>query len=429
MMKMYEWFLAFSFGLLSVLIQFGRCSAEYFSATVEINKATEVGRQLASDLTQYLQMEEARLNRIRQLAERLGSDQYYQKKTETPESYFGNPVNAYLTVKRLAFERQQDLLKLLNSSIMGGQDEQGNALDTDQTVVADLMARVQQHISQLPGDNDLSGAADALLRLQATYKLNAEQMAKGQLLSNLRCPRLNAAQCMHLGQRAYEQGDYLRAEEWFRVAYQRLWESETGGSAEERGDSGRVREKRDASQQGSEEFIIPYEVIPTDMQILDHLAYSLGRQGRYAEALNVTRMILHKAPGDSKILENEAFYQSRIQLGEGIIGPAPPPEQLSKYDQETENYQAVCRGEQIFPPPPASSVYCRYYVPHPHYLIGPVKEEILFPDPRMVMWYDTIHDDEIARIQELAKPRLRRATVKNPVTGQLEFAFYRTSKR
>lgn len=82
---------------------------------------------------------------------------------------------------------------------------------------------------------------------------------------------------MHLGQRAYEQGDYLRAEEWFRVAYQRLWESETGGSAEERGDSGRVREKRDASQQGSEEFIIPYEVIPTDMQILDHLAYSLGR--------------------------------------------------------------------------------------------------------------------------------------------------------
>lgn len=188
---MYEWFLAFSFGLLSVLIQFGRCSAEYFSATVEINKATEVGRQLASDLTQYLQMEEARLNRIRQLAERLGSDQYYQKKTETPESYFGNPVNAYLTVKRLAFERQQDLLKLLNSSIMGGQDEQGNALDTDQTVVADLMARVQQHISQLPGDNDLSGAADALLRLQATYKLNAEQMAKGQLLSNLRCPRLN----------------------------------------------------------------------------------------------------------------------------------------------------------------------------------------------------------------------------------------------
>ncbi|THD28615.1 Proline HYdroxylase [Fasciola hepatica] len=427
MMQLLKWLIALSFGLLSIFTQNGRCTAEYFSATVEINKASEVGRQLASDLAQYLKMEEDRLNRVRQVAERLASDRY-QQVNETPEDYFGNPVNAYLTVKRLAFERQQDLLQLLNSSIMGGVDEAGASLDTDHVAVADLMARVQEHISQLPGDSDLSGAADALLRLQATYKLSAEQLAKGRLIDTLKCPRLNAAQCMHLGQRAYEQGEFLRAEEWFRVAYNRLWESETQRAADERGDSGRVRSKRETIPQDSEEFTIPHEIKPTDAQILDHLAYALGRQGRYQEALNVTRMMLERVPSDSRALENEAFYVNRIQLGEGIIGPAPPPETLSRYDQETENYQAVCRGEQIFPPPPASSVYCRYHVPHPHYLIGPVKEEILYPDPRMVMWYDTIHDDEITRIQELAKPRLRRATVKNPVTGQLEFAFYRTSK-
>ncbi|TPP58217.1 hypothetical protein FGIG_09419 [Fasciola gigantica] len=319
MMQLLKWLIVLSFGLLSIFTQNGRCTAEYFSATVEINKASEVGRLLASDLAQYLKMEEDRLNRIRQVAERLASDRY-QQVNETPEDYFGNPVNAYLTVKRLAFERQQDLLHLLNSSIMGGADEAGAPLDTDHVAVADLMARVQEHISQLPGDNDLSGAADALLRLQATYKLSAEQLAKGRLIDTLKCPRLN---------------------------------------------------------------------------------------GRYQEALNVTRMMLERVPSDSRALENEAFYVNRIKLGEGIIGPAPPPETLSKYDQETENYQAVCRGEQIFPPPPASSVYCRYHVPHPHYLIGPVKEEILYPDPRMVMWYDTIHDDEITRIQELAKPKKR----------------------
>nr|XP_002128613.1 prolyl 4-hydroxylase subunit alpha-1-like [Ciona intestinalis] len=37
-------------------------------------------------------------------------------------------------------------------------------------------------------------------------------------------------------------------------------------------------------------------------------------------------------------------------------------------------------------------------------------------------------DKEMAMIKSLAKPRLRRATVQNPVTGVLEFAHYRVSK-
>ena len=81
--------------------------------------------------------------------------------------------------------------------------------------------------------------------------------------------------------------------------------------------------------------------------------------------------------------------------------------ELSKLEEETEIYQAICRGEQLFPPPPADQIYCRYTVPHPYYKIGPVKEEILYPDPRVVMWYDVIHPSEIARIQALALPKVR----------------------
>jgi len=50
-------------------------------------------------------------------------------------------------------------------------------------------------------------------------------------------------------------------------------------------------------------------------------------------------------------------------------------------------------------------------------------------NPLAVLFRDIINDEEIEQIQELAKPKLARATVQNSQTGKLETASYRISKR
>ncbi|CAL8087983.1 unnamed protein product [Calicophoron daubneyi] len=396
---------------------------EYFSATSDLSRAVEVGEQLATEIGAYIELEENRLNRLRKVAERLSTQKLRPSPNTDPEEYYGNPVTAYLAVRQLTHNRRDELLRLLEGYSDQFEDSGDGSLAADLHRLAAARSRAEQRANMLPGDADLSGAADGLLLLQNTYKMQAENLANGIILGNLTGPTLSAAQCLHLGQRAYELADFVRAEEWFRAAYTRLRkEQEEERSAQEGG-----RGKRSSGDEPSKPTVSS-DVQPTSVQILDYLAYALGRQRRYAEALNITKILLEEDPLDSRNRENAEFYRTRIEMGEGIIGPAPKPTTLSKFEEETQIYQALCRGEQVFPPPPVNSVYCHHTVPHPYYLIGPVKEEILFPDPKMVMWHDAIHPNEIRRIQELASPKFRRATVKNPVTGVLENAFYRTSK-
>jgi len=49
-------------------------------------------------------------------------------------------------------------------------------------------------------------------------------------------------------------------------------------------------------------------------------------------------------------------------------------------------------------------------------------------DPYIVIYHDAMYDSEIEVIKRMARPRFRRATVQNSVTGALETANYRISK-
>lgn len=49
-------------------------------------------------------------------------------------------------------------------------------------------------------------------------------------------------------------------------------------------------------------------------------------------------------------------------------------------------------------------------------------------DPYIVVYHDAMFDSEIEIIKKMARPRFRRATVQNAITGELETANYRISK-
>lgn len=54
-------------------------------------------------------------------------------------------------------------------------------------------------------------------------------------------------------------------------------------------------------------------------------------------------------------------------------------------------------------------MFCRYHdgKRNPHLLLKPVKEEDEWDSPHIVRYLDLLSDEEIEKIKELAKPRVR----------------------
>ena len=71
---------------------------------------------------------------------------------------------------------------------------------------------------------------------------------------------------------------------------------------------------------------------------------------------------------------------------------------------------------------------CRYINYNPILTIAPAKEEQIHRNPDIWIYHDVISDKQINLLKELATPRLKRAIVRNQLTGVFETADYRISK-
>ena len=65
-----------------------------------------------------------------------------------------------------------------------------------------------------PSEEDLNGAAMALMRLQDTYKLNTEDLANGQLNGINYGSALSASDCFELGRQSCNIGDHYHTNLW-----------------------------------------------------------------------------------------------------------------------------------------------------------------------------------------------------------------------
>uniref|UniRef100_A0A8C6TYA5 procollagen-proline 4-dioxygenase n=1 Tax=Neogobius melanostomus TaxID=47308 RepID=A0A8C6TYA5_9GOBI len=261
-----------------------------------------VEKKLVLSLKDYIREEETRLDKLRLWADRLAS--LSSTATTDAERFLGNPVNAFKLIKRLNSEWSE-----LEALVLE---------DTSHGFISNLTIQ-RQHF---PTDEDQTGAANALLRLQDVYRLDTKTIATG---------RLPAGHQRALGNLQY-------------FEYQL------------------------SKQQGA--------------PVAEQSATSGGR------------------PDD--------------------------------YLPERKSYEKLCRGEGVpMTPRRRSRLRCRYHDNrgHPSLLIGPVKEEEEWDRPLILRYHDVVSEREIEKIKELAKPRLRRATVHDPQTGKLTTAPYRVSKR
>ncbi|XP_031423863.1 prolyl 4-hydroxylase subunit alpha-1a isoform X1 [Clupea harengus] len=372
---------------------------DFFTSIGQMTDLLFTEKDLVTSLKDYIRAEESKLEQVKQWAEKL--DTLTLTAAKDPEGFLGHPVNAFKLMKRLNTE-WGDLENLVLK-------------DMSERFISNLTIQ-RQHF---PNEEDQTGAAKALLRLQDTYQLDTHSISTGNLpgvdLGGL--PFLNtmtAEDCLELGKIAYSESDYYHTELWMVQALRQLDEGEESAV--------------DAAN------------------VLDYLSYSVYQQGELEKALEYTRRLLRldaghqRANGNLKYFEFQLAKRREAQAEEGGKGK----DGTERVKRETESktvendflpekrkYERLCRGDGLkMTPRRQSRMFCRYFDNnrHPRYLIGPVKQEDEWDRPNIVRFHDIISDGEIAKVKQLAKPRLRRATISNPLTGVLETAPYRVSK-
>ncbi|RCN25303.1 hypothetical protein ANCCAN_28986, partial [Ancylostoma caninum] len=76
---------------------------------------------------------------------------------------------------------------------------------------------------KFPQEEDLSGAATAILRLQDVYKLDSTDLSNGIILGEKVSHKLTAHDAFEVGRAAYNEKDYYHTLTWMQTALNRIF--------------------------------------------------------------------------------------------------------------------------------------------------------------------------------------------------------------
>ncbi|XP_060096478.1 prolyl 4-hydroxylase subunit alpha-2 isoform X2 [Heteronotia binoei] len=364
---------------------------EFFTSIGQMTDLIYAEKDLVQSLKAYIQEEESKLLKIKSWAEKMES--LTIKSTSDPEGYLAHPVNAYKLVKRL----NREWLELENLVLQ----------DSTKGFITNLTIQRQF----FPNEEDEIGAAKALMRLQDTYKLDPETISKGEFPGTKYRSFLTVNDCFGMGKTAYNDGDYYHTVLWMQQALKQH-------------DSGE-------------------EATISKVEILDYLSYAVFQLGDILRAMELTRRLVFLDPSHERAGSNMRYFEMLLerekehQVLNETSGTTEASTQGGIYERpqdylpEREIYEALCRGEGVkMTPRRQKRLFCRYHNGNgnPNLIIAPFKEEDEWDSPHIVRYYGVLSDEEIEKIKDLAKPKLARATVRDPKTGVLTVASYRVSK-
>uniref|UniRef100_A0A9J2PY10 procollagen-proline 4-dioxygenase n=1 Tax=Ascaris lumbricoides TaxID=6252 RepID=A0A9J2PY10_ASCLU len=425
------------------------CVADIFTAVADLQNLLGAEKEVTSVISAYIDSELERLQQLKKVA-----NDYAARNAEalsSDASYVSNPVNAYLLIKRLtsdwkfvetmmmqnsaeqflknitewrrnydevkypqeedltgaavALLRLQDTYKLDTHDLASGKiqnnsvGQQLSSHDCFEVIHLDspilwcsvsiLHSILMQELDDVkyPQEEDLTGAAVALLRLQDTYKLDTHDLASGKIQNSSVGQQLSSHDCFEVGRAAYNQNDYYHTILWMQEAQLRL-ENEDPPTAKI-GD------------------------------VLEYLAFSLYKQGNIKRALALTKKLVQLEPDHPRAKGNVKWYEDMLEDDNKDISELPPLK-LERLDDGIPERDVNVTAQ--------SEVYCYLKMDRPFLKLAPIKVEILRFSPLVVLFKQVISDYEIEVIEKLAIPKLKRATVQNARTGDLEYANYRISK-
>lgn len=356
------------------------CFAELYTALAELEELLDTEAVFLQTLESYITQQESRLNLLKRRAEEYRKE--HQLASQDVDDYLSNPINAYLLVKRLTSDWKS------TENLM------------DDQVAKDAMLNMTEikRFMKIPTDEDLTGAAIALIRLQDTYNMDTASVAKGELMGVQYTTQLSANDCFELGRQSYYNQDFYHTVLWMTEAL--------------------ARHDRESNRTDTARW-----------EILEYLAYSTYMQGDVQSALDMTDQLLELVPDHKRALGNRAYYINALEKGIPQAQIAQINENDTLVKSIRDKYEMTCRNDMSPPVSITSQLKCRYvHKNNPFLRIAPLKEEEAYLKPRILLYRHAMSDSEIEVIKKLALPRLQRATVQNHKTGELETVHYRISK-
>ncbi|XP_050664938.1 prolyl 4-hydroxylase subunit alpha-1-like isoform X16 [Leptidea sinapis] len=364
-------------------------NGDIFTSTHEMEYLLPTHQRILEELDDYIIKEDQRLNTLKRYLAIFKGEQ--KKATEDPVNYVGNPINAFTLIKRLTYD-----LKEIETKIKIGAEYINNVTFSHNDAI-------------YPTQEDLTGAAVALSRLQQTYELEVDELAEGKLKGVTYSTPLTAGDCYELGKTLYNEKNYKDALEWMTVAFRKY-------------------------------ELVQISYYFTEENIFDYIAFTNYLLGDIKSALEWTKKLLIVNPNNERAGDNIPYYHKLIAEQEEALKRSRRGDIGEKLNEEIENistaydiekkiYQKLCRGEIKLLPSMAKSLTCQYLTgEHPFLRYAAIKMEYLYRDPDIVFYYDVLSDNEINIIKKLATPKFYRAVVHDTKKVGVKPAHFRISK-
>ena len=183
----------------------------------------------------------------------------------------------------------------------------------------------------MPTNNDLTGAAKALVRLRSTYNLDLRQFSNGNILGLATEAQLNAKDSFFVGRFAYMAGHYYEAKKWLELA---------------------------AFQVAAE----PHNETTVSQTQL-------------------TQMLAHLGPKVGKVRDDSENDDDISQYKLGIVPPKTQDRDKMVTDGDNLNFAALCRGVELLPANVSKDLKCYLSTKaDPYYKLHPLQVHLfLFP--------------------------------------------------
>ena len=181
-----------------------------------------------------------------------------------------------------------------------------------------------------PTDEDLTGVAVALSRLQDTYRLDTYSIAKGKIKGVAVSPQLSPAECFELGRVLYNFKDYDHSIDWMTTALHRfddLPATDLNNDTTSRAD------------------------------VLEYLAFGNYMNGDVRKALRYTNQLLTYEPTHERAQNNVGYYEKEIAVrsegrkkgddGQTVVKKKGTIQvKPNNWENEKRLYEVLCRGEK-----------------------------------------------------------------------------------
>ncbi|EDO30487.1 predicted protein [Nematostella vectensis] len=355
---------------------------ELFTALTHMRGLIRLEKTLQRKLVEYLNLNPRASEDLRITMEEV--KQHTKNIRGDVEKFLGHPVNAYMLIRRF-IKNWKDVEEYLEKH-----DDQ-----------EDLLALLRLHKVDFPTSKDMLGCVQAIQRIQDVYNITAKRIASGHLSDITSTPPMSADSCFEIGYAHHRWEKHEEARQWMEESLRRL------------------------------DPPFRYRGSLQKQDILEFIAWSEYMTEREDLALAHTSELLQLDPNNDFAARNLEFFLQEYQAKANgstkkpnIFKKPPPPR-----EHFMEAYERLCRGISYRSNEEAAKLRCYYdFTRHPMFRIRPLKVEELHSDPPIWMLRDVMYDSEIEYIKRTATPKLRRATVTNLKTGELEFADYRISK-